>query len=38
MLGRAAERFPELNNHELALLVERDWRYMGEDDREVVVL
>jgi hypothetical protein len=27
--------YPELNNDELQRLVDRDWRYMSEEDRQV---
>jgi hypothetical protein len=35
MILYASELYPELNNNELARLVDRDWKYMPEPERNV---
>jgi hypothetical protein len=35
MIIYASELYPELNNNELARLVDRDWKYMPEAERNV---
>lgn len=37
MIIYASELYPELNNNELARLVDRDWKYMPEAERNVDV-
>ena len=38
MIIYASELYPELNNNELARLVDRDWKYMPETERNVNVV
>jgi hypothetical protein len=33
----AADRYPEFSNDELERLVERDWKYMREDERQRII-
>lgn len=35
MIREAEKRFPELNFNEITKLIERDWKYMSEEDRKV---
>ena len=38
MQARASERFGALNQEEIEKIVERDWKYMGEEERNVSML
>ena len=38
MMGEASSRFPQLSYVEIGRLVERDWKYMPEQERQVGVV